>query len=286
MAPGRHVPTVASTRLARELRSLRGQAGLSQEAVAEEMGWNESKLTRIENDKSRVLVRDVKRLLGLYKVEGDAADAMLELARLAREPDWWHQYSGAIPEWFQVYVVLEASASHVFGYEAELVPGIMQTEGYIRAIMSTAADPKTDEEIENTITVRKARQARLMEENPPEVWLVLNEAVIRRPVGGREVMREQIERLVELARLRNVTLQLLPFDVGEHSAMLGSFKLLKFAAADDPERVYMEQPVGGLYVQKVSEVDRYKLIFDHLRAQAIGPDQTIARLREVVGHVA
>jgi transcriptional regulator with XRE-family HTH domain len=286
MAPGRHVPTVASTRLARELRSLRGQAGLSQEAVAEEMGWNESKLTRIENDKSRVLVRDVKRLLGLYKVEGDAADAMLELARLAREPDWWHQYSGAIPEWFQVYVVLEASASHVFGYEAELVPGIMQTEGYIRAIMSTAADPKTDEEIENTITVRKARQARLMEENPPEVWLVLNEAVIRRPVGGREVMREQIERLVELARLRNVTLQLLPFGVGEHSAMLGSFNLLRFAAVDDPDKVYMEQPVGGLYVQKVSEVDRYKLIFDHLRAQAIGPDQTIARLREVVGHVA
>ncbi|GAA1806579.1 helix-turn-helix transcriptional regulator [Actinomadura chokoriensis] len=286
MAPGRHVPTVASTRLARELRSLRGQAGLSQEAVAEEMGWNESKLTRIENDKSRVLVRDVKRLLGLYKVEGDAADAMLELARLAREPDWWHQYSGAIPEWLQVYVVLEASASHIFGYESEFVPGIMQTDAYARSIMSTAPYPDTEAEIEEKIAVRAARQARLTRDDPLEAWFVLNEAVIRRMVGGRDVMREQIEHLIKLARLRNVTLQILPFASGEHGAMHGMFYLLEFAAPDDPDKVYMEQHIGGLYAQKPPEVSRYRLISDHLRAQALGPEQTIVMLRKLAEELA
>ena len=279
MVQGRHVPTVASTRLARELRDLRGKTGLSQEAVAEEMGWNESKLTRIENDKSRVLQRDVKRLLKLYQVEGEEAEALVELARLAREPDWWHQYSGAIPEWFQVYVVLEASASHVFGYESELVPGIMQTEDYTRAIMSTAPTPADDGEIEDKVKVRTTRQARLTEENPPQVWLVLNEAVIRRVVGGRDVMRGQIEHLIKVARLRNVTLQVLPFDSGEHGAMHGSFNLLSFPADGDPDKVYLEQQIGGLYTQKTHEVERYRLMFDHLRALALGPDQTIKMFR-------
>ena len=285
MAKGRHIPTVASARLARELRGRRERAGFNQEVVAEEMGWAESKLYRIENDKSRVLQRDVKRLLKMYGVDGEEADALVELARLAREPDWWHQYSGAIPEWFQVYVVLEASASHVFGYESELVPGVMQTEGYTRAIMSTAPTPDGDEEIEDKIKVRATRQARLTQENPPEVWIVLNEAVIRRTVGGRDVMREQIEHLIKLARLRNVTLQVLPFAVGEHSAMHGSFKLLEFQASDDPDKVYMEQQIGGLYTQKDHEVDRYRLMFDHLRAQALGPEQTIAMLREVAAEL-
>ncbi len=249
------------------------------------MGWNESKLTRIENDKSRVLVRDVKRLLGLYKVEGDAADAMLELARLAREPDWWHQYSGAIPKWFQVYVVLEASASHVFQYEAEFVPGVMQTEDYTRAIMSTAPSADTDDEIADKVTVRAARQARLGGDDALEFWAVLNESVIRRLVGGRGVMREQIEHLIKLARLRNVTLQVLPFSAGEHGAMHGTFTLLKFRGADDPDKVYMEQQTSCLYIQKADEVDTYRLISDHLRARALDPNQTIEMLRAVAAEL-
>lgn len=285
MAQGRHVPTVASTRLARELRSLRGSAGLSQEAVAEEMGWNESKLNRIENDKSRVLIRDIRRLLRLYGVEGDEADAILELGRLAREPDWWHQYSGAIPEWFQVYVVLEASVSRLLTYQSELVHGIMQTERYARAIMSTAPTPYTDEEIEDQIKVRATRQARLTAENPPEIWAVLNEAAIRRTVGGRDVMREQVEHLAKLARLRKVTLQVLPFAVGEHGAMHGAFTLMEFPISDDPDKLYMEQQIGGRYTQKADEVGRYRLMFDHLRAQALGPDQTIEMLRAVAAEL-
>ncbi|WP_067477155.1 helix-turn-helix domain-containing protein [Actinomadura hibisca] len=279
MPKGRHVPTVASARLTSELRNRRERAGMSQEAVAEEMGWDGSKLYRIENDKSRILQRDVNRLLKLYGVEGEEAEAILELARLAREPDWWHQYSGAIPEWFQVYVVLEAAASHVLGYESELVPGILQTEAYARAIMRTAPAPGADEEIEDKVKVRATRQTRLSEPGAPQVWLVLNEATIRRVVGGRAVMGEQLEHLVKLARLRNVTLQVLPFEVGEHSAMHGSFSLLKFPGPNNPDKVYLEQHTGGLYIQKPADVEWYSLIFDHLRARALGPDQTVEMFR-------
>ncbi|MFC4053526.1 helix-turn-helix domain-containing protein [Actinomadura syzygii] len=286
MPKGRHVPTVASTRLAQELRRKREAIGLSQEAVAEEMGWADSKLYRIENDKSRVLVRDVKRLTTLYKVTGQEQEALLELARLAREPDWWHKYSGAIPEWFQVYVVLESTASDLFGYEAELVPGIMQTESYARAIMSTAPTLDDDEEIENKISVRVNRQARLSSDDPLNVWLVLNEAVIRRKVGGHQVMREQIDHLVALAERRNITLQVLPFDAGEHAAMHGSFQLLKFPKPGDPDKIYLEEQIGGLYTQKPDEVKRYTLMFDHLRARALGPGETIEMMHNIALQLA
>ncbi|GAA4234688.1 helix-turn-helix transcriptional regulator [Actinomadura meridiana] len=285
VAKGRHIPTVASARLARELRAQRERTGFNQEIVAEEMGWAESKLYRIENDKSRVLQRDVKRLLKMYGVDGEEADALVELARLARQPDWWHQYSGAIPKWLQVYVVLEASASHVFGYESEFVPGIIQTDEYARAIMSTAPYPDTEDDVDGMIAVRATRQARLHEEPTLEVWFVLNEAAIRRVVGGPEVMRRQIEHLIKVAQLRNVTLQVLPFEAGEHCAMHGMFYLLRFPEHDDPDKVYLEQQIGGIYTQKPDEVDRYTLMYDHLRARALSPRQTIEMFRAVAAEL-
>ena len=280
MVRSTHIPTVASSRLAAELRAERERAGLTREAVAHEMGWAATKVWRMENDKSRILARDVRRLMKLYEVDDAKAEALVELARLAREPEWWHRYSGAIPEWFQVYVVLEATASEVREYESELVPGTMQTEAYARAIMSTAPILDSDDEIEEKITVRIKRQARLMGENPLNLWVVLNEAVIRRTVGGPEVMREQLDHLVKLARTRNVTLQVLPFDAGEHAAMLGSFHLMRFPN-DNPDKIYVELQTGGVYSQKAEEVERYSLVFDHLRARALGPEQTIAYIQQV-----
>lgn len=280
------MPTVASGRLARELRMRREKAGLSQETVAEEMGWAESKLYRIENDKSRVLIRDVKRLLKLYKVRGKEEDALLELGRLAGEPEWWHPYSGAVPEWFHVYIVLESSASELNGYESELVHGILQTEDYARAILSMAPNSDDDDTIENKIAVRTKRQARLTGDDPLSVWLVLNEAVIRRVVGGPKVMREQLEHLITLSELRNVTLQVLPFAIGEHAAMHGAFNLLKFPTPGDPDKVYLEEKIGGIYTQKPQEVERYALMFDHLRARAHGPEQTRALLHDVAVELA
>lgn len=274
MPKGKHVPTVASGRLAAELRALREEAKLTHEVAAEELGWSPSKMYRIENDKSRVLVRDIKRLLRLYQIDDDRADAILELGRLAPQEDWWHQYSSAIPEWFQVYLTLEATASHIQGYESEQVPGLLQTEAYARAIFSTAPQPASEDETDDHIKVRMSRQSRLTGDDPPDLWIVLNEAVIRRAVGGPDVMREQLRHLAEMSRRRNVTLQVLPFDAGAHGAMLGTFKLLRFPRPE-PDRVYLEQQIGGLYTQKPHEVERYRLTFDHLRAQALGPAQTL-----------
>lgn len=281
MVRSTHIPTVASSRLAAELRAERERVSLTREAVAHEMGWAATKVWRMENDKSRILARDVKRLIKLYGVDDDKSEALLELAKQAREPAWWHRYSGTIPEWFQVFVVLEASASEVRGYESELVPGIMQTEAYARAILSTAPILDSDEEIDKKIAVRVARQARLTSDNPLNIWMVVNEAVIRRAVGGPKVMRDQLDRLMALAELRNVTLQVLPFDSGEHAAMLGSFKLLRFPDGGNPDKVYVELPTGGVYTQKGDEVERYSLTFDHLRARALGPEQTIKLIRQV-----
>jgi P2-related tail formation protein len=147
-----------------------------------------AKVYRIEGDKVRILVRDVQRLLKLYKISGAPADAVLELARQARIKDWWHQYSGAIPEWFQFYVGLEAATSAMHGYDSELVPGLLQTEQYIRAIMSTAPARDDNDETERQITVRMERQKRLTAVDAPILWAVLNEGVIRRAVGGAQVM--------------------------------------------------------------------------------------------------
>jgi transcriptional regulator with XRE-family HTH domain len=271
--------TVGSRRLTIELKRLREAAGLTGERVAEEMGWSAAKVYRIEGDRVRVLPRDVKRLLGLYKITGAQHDAVMELARLARVKGWWHQYSGAIPEWFQFHVGLEAAASALRLYESELVTGLLQTEDYARAIMSTAPEPDTDE-ADRQIAVRMERQKRLAVADPLSVWAVLNEAVIRRLAGGATVMREQLDHLAGLSALKNVTVQVLPFAAGAHSAMHGSFKIIEFPEPVDPDVVYLEVQTGALYLEKKEEVRRYSVMFDHLRAQALSPEASRALMAQ------
>jgi transcriptional regulator with XRE-family HTH domain len=265
-----HMRTVGSRRLAIELKQFREASEMTGEQVAEQMGWSIAKVYRIEGDKVRVLVRDVQRLLRLYGVQGAQHDAVIELAKLARVKDWWQQYSGAIPEWFQFYVGLEAAAAARRGYESELVPGLMQTEGYARAIMSTAPAPDTDE-VDRQITVRMERQKRLTAADPLTVWVVLNEAVIRRAVGGERVMATQLAHLAELSELKNATVQILPYSVGAHPAMHGSFAIMEFPEAVDPDVVYLEAQTGALYLEGTEDVRRYSLMFDYLRAQALDP---------------
>jgi transcriptional regulator with XRE-family HTH domain len=276
-----HMRTVGSRRLAIELRQFREAARLTGEQVAEEMGWSLAKVYRIEGDKVRILPRDVQRLLRLYGIGGEQRDAVMELARLARVKDWWHQYSGAIPEWFQFYVGLEAAASAMVEYNSELVTGLLQTEDYARAVMaaSQAVDP---DEMERRIEVRMQRQRRLTASDAPTLWVVLNEAVIRRVVGGAEVMRRQLVHLAEVSATgSNVTLQVLPFGAGAHPAMFGAFTLMEFPDPADGDVVYLEADTGALYLEKEDDVRRYRLILDYLRAQALGPAESrdlIARL--------
>lgn len=280
-----HMPTVRSRRLAVELKRFREQAGLTGEQVAEEMGWSVAKVYRIEGDKVRILVRDVERLLRLYKINGGEREAVVELARQARLKDWWQQYSGTIPEWFQFYVGLEAAATGLRGYESELVTGLLQTEQYARAIMSTAPVPD-DDDVERQIAVRMERQKRLTSDDPLTVWLVLNEAVIRRVVGGPGVMHGQLAHLAELSALKNVTLQVLPYAAGAHPAMHGAFYMVGFPEPVDPDVVYLEQQTGALYLEKPEDVRRYSLMFDYLRAQALSPEHSVVLIAQLASDTA
>lgn len=280
---GKHIPTVRTRRLTSELRRLRERAGLKWETVYEEMGWSESKMYRIENDKSRVLPRDVKRLMKLYGVDDEEFDALMELARKATEKGWWHEYGEALPSWFQFYVGLEDAASSLRDYQMSLVPGLLQTEAYMRAIMSTAPVTDSDDGIEQKMEVRLARQVRVTaEDDPLSLWVILDEAVIRRLVGGRSIMRAQLQHLIDLRQRRNVTLQILPFAAGEHASMLGAFKVMEFPGAEDPDVVYQESQTGSLYVEKREQVDRYSLMFDHLREKALSGSESQRMLEQVV----
>jgi transcriptional regulator with XRE-family HTH domain len=277
---GAHMRTVGSRRLVIELKRLREAAGLTGEQVAEQMGWSVAKVYRIEGDKVRVLPRDAQRLLTLYGIEGEQAEAVMELARLARAKDWWHQYSGAIPEWFQFYVGLEAATSAMQEYCADLVTGLLQTEAYARAVMAAAARSDT-EEMDRQIAVRLERQRRLTAPDTPSLWVVLDEAVLHRQVGGPVVMAAQLAHIGQMAGQPNVTVQVLPFTAGAHPAMLGSFTLMQFPDPADKDVVYLEAETGALYLEKPEDVRRYSLMIDYLRAQALGPAESRALIAQM-----
>ena len=278
--PARSSPTVKRRRLAAELRRYREGAGLTIEEVAERLEWSTAKISRIENARVSVLPRDVKFLLGVYGLTGsdEAWDVLLTLARESRQKGWWQQYGEAVPEWLEVYVGLEADAAAIWGYDAEFVPGLLQTEEYARAVHRAQLVMATDEEIDRLVRVRMARQELLTADDAPQLWFVLNEAVIRRVVGGVATMRGQLRHLLEAARLPNVTLQVVPFSAGAHPAMDGSFYLLTFPEPADPQIVYFEYYTGALYLEKSAEVQRYRLMFDHLRAAAQSVDESRARM--------
>jgi transcriptional regulator with XRE-family HTH domain len=271
--PARSSPTVKRRRLAAELRRLRERADLTIDEVADRLEWSTAKISRIENARVSVLPRDVKFLLHAYGGVDDAGrELLLTLARESRQKGWWQQYGDAIPDWFQVFVGLEAEASSIWGYDAEFVPGILQTDDYARAVHRAQLMNATADEIDRLVYLRMQRQKALVSDDAPEVWLVLNESVVRRVVGSSQIMRDQLERLVETSNLPNVTLQVVPFNAGAHPAMDGSFYLLGFPEPSDPNIVYIEYHTGALYLENNQEVTRYRLMFDHLRAAALSVD--------------
>ncbi|HUZ23940.1 MAG TPA: helix-turn-helix transcriptional regulator [Streptosporangiaceae bacterium] len=283
--PALSSPTVKRRRLAAELRRYRDLAGLTIEDVAQQLEWSSAKISRIENARVSVLPRDVKFLLRTYRLsdQDEAWDLLLTLARESRQKGWWQQYGEAVPDWFEVFVGLEAGATTIWGYDAEFVPGILQTEEYARTVHRAQLIKATDGEIDRLVRVRLARQELLTSDGGPQLWLVLNEAVIRRVVGGAAIMREQLKRLIEASRLPNMALQIVPFGQGAHPAMDGSFNLLGFPEPTDPNIVYIEYHTGALYLEKTAEVNRYSLMFDHLRAAALPVDDSrrlMARVAE------
>jgi len=282
--PVRPSPTVRRRRLRYELRRLRSEHGLTIEQVQERSGGDikAPSISRWENGERSVRPTDLRLLLDIYDVQGERRETLLSLARQAKERGWWQSYASAIPEWFQVYVGLEAEASSVHVYEPELVDGLLQTADYYRAFLRAAPAAADEDEAERKIEVRLARQERMTGDDPPDYWAVLNEAVIRRVVGGADVMRGQLDHITELSRLPHVNVQVLPFSAGVHPAMVGGFRIVGFPEAADPDVVYLENQAGSLYLEEEAEIDRYARMFNHLIAKALDPEES----RRMIARVA
>ncbi len=280
-------PSARSRRLAAELLRLREAAGVSREQAAERLGWSVSKLWRVETARSRAHHGDVADVLDIYGISGAQREDLIRLARQARQRGWWHSYADVLAEGFDVYVDLEAEASSIRTYEAQVVPGLLQTADYARAVLSAAWVRIEPEEIDRRLAVRMRRQELAAgRAKPLQLWAVLDEAVLRREVGGRPVMRAQLHRLAETGRQTNVTLQVLPFRMGAHIAMLGSFVLLSFPEHADNDVVYLESDTSSLYLEEPQQIGRYGEVFDHLRATALSPRESLGLIDAVAAEYA
>jgi transcriptional regulator with XRE-family HTH domain len=266
-------PTVRRRRLAARLRELRENAELTIDEVGERLECSASKISRIETGHVGVTPRDVRDMLEVYGIDDDEREALVQLAREARKKGWWHAYNEVFTGSF---VGLESDASFLHTHQGLLVPGLLQTEAYTRAVIRAIRPDSAETDVELRVRGRVNRQKLITDEpNPPEYWAVLDEAVLLRTVGGPEVMREQLKKLVELASLPNVTLQVVPFSAGAHAGMEAPFLILGFPEQADPDVVYVENTTSGVYLEQPEDVHRYTLMFDHLRAAALKPDDTV-----------
>lgn len=275
-------PTVLRIILGSHLRRLRESKGISRDDAGYTIRASGSKISRLELGRVGFKLRDVEDLLTLYGVaEGEDRDVLLALAEQANAPGWWHKYGDVLPEWFQVYVGLEEAAKLIRTYEVQFVPGLLQTEEYVRAI-ATRHLSVSPEEVERRVSLRMTRQQVLTRHNPPRLWAVIDEAALRRSVGGRDVMRGQLERLIEASKLPNVTLQVLPFSVGSHSAEAGAFTILRFPDSDMPDIAYLEQLTSAIYLDKPDEVEQYLEAMERLCIESEKPENTVELLSRIL----
>ena len=282
-AQGGAGPTVQRMLVGAKLRRLRTDLGLSREEAAEAIRASEWKIHRLENGQVGFKERDLVDLLDRYQVSDPAeVDELLAMAREANAPGWWQRYGDVLPQWFRAYVDLESAAALIRTYEGQFIPGLLQTDDYMRAVIHGAHLDESAEEVGRRVRLRMARQTLLTREHPPRLWAVVDEAALRRPVGGREVMRGQVERLIEAAKLPNVTLQVLGFDSGAHPAMVGSFSVLRFPDQELPDVVYLEHLTSASYLNKPDEVDRYLHVMESICVRAAPPERTVELLDQIL----
>ncbi|WP_322768530.1 helix-turn-helix transcriptional regulator [Frankia sp. Cr1] len=259
-------------RLGAELRRLREAVGMTAEEAGQAIQASEAKISRIENGRVAVRQVDVSGLLDLYEVQdADLRDAVLALAKESRRQGWWRSFSDVVPRWLEVYIGLEADASSINTYQCALVEGLLQTPDYAAAVIRSILPETSDEVVARRVALRMSRQERLRSDHPPRLWVVLDESVVRRPIGGKEVLGAQLRHLLDSMARPNITIQVLPFAVGGHAALGTSFTHLGFPDANDPEVVYVEALTGSLYLEKAEEIRQYREKLDHLRALALDP---------------
>jgi hypothetical protein len=275
-------PTVLRMMLGSQLRHFRETAGVTPEQAAYEIRASRSKISRMEHGRVGFKSRDVADLLALYGVgDEQVRDRMLAFAEQASTPGWWSKYDDVLPDWFEAFLGLEGAASVIRTFDLQFVYGLYQTEAYARAVTWLGSKTASAEEIDRRVSVRLKRQAVLTGPEPPQVWSVMDEAVLRRPVGGRPVMRAQLAHLIEVASLPRITLQVVPFASGGHAAAGGSFTVLRFAEPEVPDIVYIEQLTSALYLDGREDVDHYLEVMNELSAEALSPARSADLLAEI-----
>jgi transcriptional regulator with XRE-family HTH domain len=267
--------------LARQLKLLREQSGLTLEQAAPKLDFSVSKLSRVENAQVVIDVHWVKSMLDIYDVGGARWNELLDLAREAQQPGWWRAYGLGKHTW---YIGYETEASRVQVFTLGYVPGLLQTADYARALMQAVPVPRTEEQLENEVAARLYRQQRLTSvDRPLELVTVVDESALYRPVGGPEVLRRQLEQIAVLAALDTVTLRVLPSAVGAHAGLASSFTILSFGKLGEPDMAHVEHTIGALILDKAEDVARAKVAFECVLSDALDPAESLALIHRLAG---
>lgn len=280
MSAGEPGSVVRRMLLGSQLRRLRESRGITREAAGYSIRASESKISRMELGRVSFKTRDVEDLLTLYGITDEAErTSLLSLAKEANVAGWWHSYSDVLPSWFPTYVGLEGAASLIRVYEVQFVHGLLQTEEYARAVVRRGMRGASEADVERRVALRLERQKYLVAENAPELHIVLDEAALRRPYGDRQVMRGQLQHLIEISERPNVRLQVMPFSFGGHAGESGAFTILSFPESDLSDVVYLEQLTSALYLDKAEDVAQYEKALKELQSDSPGPDESRDLLR-------
>lgn len=273
-APQGSLHVLLLRRVGGALQQLRQKSGLSSGAAAKELGWSQAKLSTIENGRVKIAVGDVARALDLYDVKGERRVEILDLAEKSRVPGWWSEYASWLPEGLETYIGWESAAASLRVYDATIVNGLLQTPDYARAVIQATRPDADEATIQKLVEVRLTRQQHLSRPDPLRLWMVVEEEILRRPVGGPELMRQQLAFLQEAAARPNITVQVLSTSRGVHAGLHGSFSIIEFPGTGDADVAYVDSAAGNVYIEKPAEVRQYTLRFDHLRADALPPAES------------
>ncbi|MFE8948813.1 helix-turn-helix domain-containing protein [Streptomyces sp. NPDC007856] len=283
MSERRAAPTVGQVVLGKRLQELREASGLSREEAAKVLRVASATVRRMEMAEVALKIPYVQVLLDTYGVAEEEAGAFVRLAEEANQPGWWQRFHDVLPDWFSLYVSLEGAARIIRSYEPHFIPGLLQTEDYARAVLEAGTIGQTSpESVERHVSLRMERQRLLEGDDPPHLWVIMDETVLRRPVSTRaEVMREQVDRLLEFAGRDRVTLQLAEFAAGPHPGTYAPFTLFRFAEPELPDMVFTEYLTGALYLDSRREVAAHLEVLDHMTARAASAQRTRILLREL-----
>ena len=275
--------TVLRMMVGGQLRRFREAAGISPDRAGYEIRASRSKISRMENGRVGFKDRDIADLLTLYGItDEERRSGLIDLAQRANSPGWWAKYGDILPDWFEVYLGLETAAAVIRSFELQFVHGLFQTEEYARAVAMLGHKAVSSEDINRRVGLRMRRHELLSRQDPPRLWSVMDEAVLRRPVGGRDVMRGQLRHLAEVTEHPHVTLQVVPFRFGGHVGAGGSFTILRFEEPALPDVVYIEQLTSALYLEERADVDHYMEVMDHLSAGALTPAESARFIKKIL----